>query len=266
MIKESHSKHSWFSELNLNGKDFEDIPEEMFKEKRALLVKGCNPVDLFQKYEKYALKFGKALEYNNNNYRTLAGTSKQAEIEYHTDGVSCLDPLKIPKFLFFLVEDWPLNEGGEFKLSYMPKMLEKLPPHTLEILEKQYLQFFNYFEEHTKLDYEIVSFQKKVLEFIGKEKILSIFLPIDDINIPNLTWNYKMKFSDLSLEESLETLNLIKSISKSNDCEKKISFNRNDMLFVDNRFVMHGRLKFNREVNRCLHRIQILPKTNTYDL
>ena len=73
-----------------------------------------------------------------------------------------------------------------------------------------------------------------------------------------------MKFSDLSLEESLETLNLIKSIAKSNEC-KKISFNRNDMLFVDNRFVMHGRLKFN-EVNRCLHRIQILPKTNTYDL
>ena len=191
-------KHSWFSELNLRGKDLEDIPVEVFKKKRALLIKGCNPDNLLKKYEKYALKFGKALEYDNKNYRTLAGTSKQAEIEYHTDGVSCLDPLKIPKFLFFLAEDWPVNEGGEFKLSYMPKMLEKLPPYILEILEKQKLQFFNYFAEHSKLDYEIVSFQKRVLEYIGKEKILSIFLPIDDINIPNLPWKYKMKFSDFA--------------------------------------------------------------------
>ena len=103
MRYENFVKHSWFSELNLQGKDFKDIPEEVFEKKSALLIKGCNPVNLFKKYEKYALKFGKALEYDNKNYRTLAGTSKQAEIEYHTDGVSCLDPLKIPKYLFFLV-------------------------------------------------------------------------------------------------------------------------------------------------------------------
>lgn len=266
MIDENEVNQDWYKEIDLLGKGFDEIPDNIYEEKKALLIRGCSSQNLLKNYEKYSLKFGEALEYNNKNYKTLSGINKQAEIEYHTDGVSCLDPFKVPKFLFFLVENWPINEGGDFKLSYIPKMLNKLPTFILDVLEKQKLQFFNYFEEHAKLDYEYISFEKKTLEIIGKEKILSIFLPIDDTNIPNLPWKYKMKFANLNFKETLEILNIIKNISKSNDCERKIALKNNDVLFVDNRYVMHGRLKFNNEVNRCLHRIQILHKNNTYDL
>ena len=204
----------------------------------------------------------KYLDYDNKSYFSFDEISQQ-EISYHTDGVSCLDCKRIPKYLFFYVEKHPQRARGEFKISFIPNIIKKLPEGYLKVLKSQKLQYLNYngtlkkFIKPKGTKGDVVSFEKYCFRKVNGESTLDMFLPIDKVN-KDVGWEYKMKFESLSLIKSKKILNFIKDKSEEIDCEKLINFFNNDILILNNYMFFHGRKKFSKQIKRNLHRIQIL--------
>lgn len=256
------STHTFFQQLDLQKQTLDKIDYKSIIDNSSILIKNVNDNNILDGFIKFSKDFGEYLDYENKPYYLFDGNTQQ-EIEYHSDGVSCLDENRIPKYLFFYAKSWPQNSGGEFKISYTPNIIKKIPQKYTDILLSQKLQFLNYagtdkkFIKPAGVRGNVVSFEKYALRKIHGEYKLDLFLPIDKIT-EDIKWEYLMKFEKLSLNASLDILNDIKIIAKDVDCEKTFEFNDNDILVFNNNLFLHGRKKFTKKINRKLYRIQIL--------
>ena len=228
---------------------------------KALILRNPSELNLFNNYCELALSFGKSLDYNNKPYFKFDENSQQ-EIGFHTDGVSCLDEKKIPKYLFFLVKNWPSGKKGNFKISSTSKIISKLPTNILKILRNNKLQYLNYGGTLKKFrkkinDDDIISFQKYSMKKTNGKWTLDMFLPLKKMH-KDLKWEYKMKFENLDLNDSKKILHIIRKVAESKECMTEFALKKNDILVVNNQKFFHGRNKFSEKVKRSLYRIQIL--------
>ena len=256
------TKLNFFNEIDLDNKSILQYSREKYIEYPSILIKNALVDNLLEDFTSLAKSFGDYLDYENSPYKLFREDTQQ-EIEYHSDGVSCLNPNRIPKYLFFYAKNWPINNGGNFKISYIPNIVSNLPEGILNILKNQKLQFFNYAGTHKKFIkpknsiHDILTFEKYALTKVDSEYKLDLFLPINKLT-DDIKWEYLMKFENLSYTESKKILNQIKQIAMSKDCQKEISLKNNDILIFNNNLFLHGRNKFTKNIKRELYRIQIL--------
>ena len=230
-------------------------------ENKVTILRNPNKKNLFRDYVDLSLSFGKFLDYNNNPYYKFDESSQQ-EIGFHTDGVSCLDERKIPRYLFFYVKNWPKGKKGFFKVSSINKIISKIPKNFLKILKQNKLQYLNYggtlkkFVKSNKKE-DIVSFEKYSLKKVNRKWTLDMFLPLKKMH-KDLKWEYKMKFENLDIFHSMKILHSIRKIAENKDCTSQFPLKNDDILIVNNEKFFHGRNKFTDKVKRSLYRIQIL--------
>jgi len=253
---------NFYQEIDLKNKSLKNLPRKIIYEFPATLIKNTHSKNLLEEFTTLAKSFGDYLDYDNKPYKLFKEDSQQ-EIEYHSDGVSCLDLKKIPKYLFFFVKLWPDNSGGNFKFSYIPNIVSSLPESIIKVLECQKLQYFNYAGTHIKFikpknfKGDIKTFEKYALTKVGSDYKLDLFLPLNEMT-EDIKWEYLMKFEKLSFEESNSILNEIKKIAISKYCQKELILKDNDILILNNNLFLHGRKSFTKKIYRELYRIQIL--------
>ena len=253
---------NFFKEIDLKNKSLLSLSKDNLIESPSVLIKNARNKNLFAEFISIAKSFGDYLDYDNKPYKLFDEDSKQ-EIEYHSDGVSCIDLKRIPKLLFFFAKSWPINLGGNFKFSYTPNIVSLLPSSIIHLMKNQKLQFFNYAGTHSKfikpknLDGDVMVFEKHALSKVDGEYKIDLFLPLDKIT-SDIKWDYLMKFEDLSFEESNKILVEIKKIAISECCQKELPLKNNDILILNNNLFLHGRKAFSQKIKRELYRIQIL--------
>ena len=182
--------------INLENKKI-NLSKKYILSNKVTIIKNSLKDNIFEDFIKLSKSFGTYLHYDNKPYYKFDETSQQ-EIGFHTDGVSCLDYKKIPKYLFFYVKDWPQNKKGFFKISSIKKIISKIPENYLSILKKNKLQYLNYSGTLQKFNKsknfkDVVSFEKYCLRKINGNWTLDMFLPLRKMH-KDLKWEYKMKF------------------------------------------------------------------------
>jgi len=224
------------------------------------IIKNFSLEDRFVSFVNLSKTFGQTLDYNKKPYFQFNESSQQ-EIGFHTDGVSCLEYYKIPKYLFFYVEKWPTNNKGFFKVSSTQKIIQMLPKKYLQILKTNKLQYLNYNGTHKKFikttNEDVVSFQKYCLRKVNERWTLDMFLPLEKMS-KDVKWEYKMKFENLCLNESVEILEKIRQIAESEECAIEFPLSSGDIMIINNERFFHGRNEFDAKVKRSLYRIQVL--------
>ena len=98
MIIKRNKQHNWFYEFDLENKSLLVVPPPTIMSKPCVLIKNAQKENIFNNFITFAKQFGKYLDYDNKPYFSFDEISQQ-EISYHTDGVSCLDYKRIPKYL-----------------------------------------------------------------------------------------------------------------------------------------------------------------------
>lgn len=234
--------------------------KKFISKNKITLIKNFCLKNSFKNYINLAKSFGKTLDYNNKPYFKFNESSQQ-EIGLHTDGVSCLNYKKIPRYIFFYVHSWPKNKKGFFKVSSTKKIIQMLPKKYVQILKNHKLQYLNYAgtnKRFVKINNEDeVTFKKFCLRKVNGQWTLDIFLPIKKMR-KEVKWEYKMQFEDLSLKESEKILKYISKLGNNKQCKSQLSLSSKSLLIVNNERFLHGRNNFSEKVKRSLYRIQVL--------
>lgn len=245
--------------IDLNKKNLKFSKKFIFSKKVTIIKNYCLN-DHFNDYIKLSKSFGKILNYDNKPYFKFNESSQQV-IGFHTDGVSCLDFKKIPKYILFYVKKWPKNKLGFFKVSYTKKIIEMLPKKYVKILKSHKLQYLNYngtLKKFKKINNkDEVTFKKYCLRKVNAHWTLDMFLPLKEIS-KDVKWEYKMKFENISLKLSVKILETIRKIAEKKECLCEFPLSSGDILIFNNERFFHGRNKFTEKVRRSLYRIQVL--------
>ena len=245
--------------IDLNKKNLK-LSRKFILSNKVTIIKNFSLNDHFNDYIKLSKSFGKSLNYNNKPYLKFDEASQQA-ISLHTDGVSCLKYKKIPKYILFYVKRWPKNKAGFFKVSSTKKIIQMLPKKYIQILKSHKLQYLNYNGTHKKFikinNQDEVTFQKYCLRKVNGHWTLDMFLPLKVIS-KDIKWEYKMKFENISLKESVKILETIRKIAEKKECLCEFPLSSGDIFVLNNERFFHGRNKFTTKVKRSLYRIQVL--------
>ena len=247
--------NNWIVKINLEDDKLHDIPNDIIDKYIGIIID--NHQIKYDDYVNYALSFGNFLDYNGGPVYSFDGSSAEP-VEYHTDGVSSPDINKVPKYVLFYVERWPVNDGA-FSLCNIEILFSKLDKYIQNIFRNEKLEFYNYYPDQYNSSEDLFSFSIDPLRIIDGNEYLRLFVPIEDSLLDQVKWKYKMKFSNKSFEESKKILVRLRDLSRSEDCQIDIQFKKNDILIIHNNKVFHKRHEFkNVDKNRILHRIQIL--------
>ena len=265
------SDKNWFLTKDYKGKSLNSVEKniiEKLRNKKAFLVRDIKINDI-QELEKFSQKFGKILDYGQKNYIEFREVSVENELHY--DGLSQKSKKRMPKYIFFWVKKTHRNSKkkinkGRFQLLNSFLAAQDLPPDLRKKLRKKTLKFYGaktYFKPRIKSDE--FSFEQP---FFGKiNNKLNIRSHLMSKHNKQLSKDgkfiissegFKMSFSDCT---GLETLNLFREINNNilnKKNYKKITFKKNDLLIVDNRYVFHGREKVFPPQKRLIIRVQVI--------
>lgn len=227
---------------------------------KITFIKNFSLIDSLGDCIKLSKSLGKILYYNNKPYLKFDESSQQA-IGLHTDGVSCLNYNKIPKYILFYIDNWPKNKKGLFKISSTKKIVKMLPKKYIQILKNHKLKYFNYNGTHKRYikvnNKDVVTFKKHCLRKVNGHWTLDMFLPMKTMS-KDIKWEYKMQFEGLSLKDSQKILNDIRKIADQKECLYNFSLRSKCVFIINNEKFFHARNKFSEKVKRSLYRIQIL--------
>lgn len=199
-------------------------------------------------------KFGGVLDINSQN--PLGGNQFSCRAMcLHQDGV--LNDIQ-PDLIFLYCTSSEGLIGGEHIFSDTEKVLECLKkenPQEYNLLKKHKVKYFSNLENYYKEDIVDDGIEKPAIvshPFNGRDVF---FMALNDRY--DVAPNYRARFEGMSESESDILMNLIDQICRKEELMQTISFDRGDLLVMDNYKMIHGRNAYNEGAKRNVKRIQV---------
>lgn len=256
-----------FQIIDLEGMNISNIDLSIFNDHFATVLRNASETNL-NKFECLSYKFGFPLPYGDSNIKTF--TKIHNENELHYDGISSDNPKKIPKIITFYVEDCPdpNEEGGAFLITDCVAAFASLPSNIRDILRVTKQHFYGYpYKFKYKRKVLEWSFEIDTVGILNGKELLRMHIPSGRSTVihsenENLVYSAAhdlcFRLEGLSGKDSLEIYDLIRNKIMQKEITKKIFFEKDDILIVNNKMAFHGREFVRRPQSRLLHRIQLL--------
>jgi len=265
-------KEDGFQIIDLEGVNILKIDFSIFNNNLATVLRNPSETNI-SIFEHFSCKFGFPLPYGDTNIQTL--TSIHNENELHFDGISSDNPRKIPNIITFYVEDCPdpREEGGAFLITDCVTAFEALPSKIKNLLRVTKQHFYGY-PMYRKYKQKILEWSfsiSTVNNFDGKELLRmqvpsgrsTIIHPEDKDLVYSAAHDRCFRLDGLNGQESIEVYDIIRKTIMKKEITKRIMFEKNDILIINNKKAFHGREHVKRPQSRLLHRIQLLEKKFT---
>ena len=143
-----------------------------------------------------------------------------------------------------------------FKVANAVTALDHIPEDVKEILRSKPLQFYGYFkDQQKKVSPENYSFEIMTISKINGVERLRLYMPSVGDRIKE---DPKKIFTGMSESASMEILEILRKALTREENIRRFNFKNNDVMFLNNDLLFHGREKFLGKFDRRLDRIQIL--------
>ena len=219
-------------------------------------------------YHEYVAKLGFPLPYGDGVELVFEGETLK-EDDLHYDGISSVDPKRVPAYVAFYVERaLGPGVGGEFTIVDCARAVELIPNDLREFLRSHKEQFFGYplYNKSQPKPDELTFEVDSITSFDGVER-LRIHLPFsaasakitaDGRRVHSRAHDFSLAFSGCDGRETLEIFDEVRKIVVREDVMWTIEFQDGDILIIDNEFVFHGRHGLTRPTHRVMRRVQLL--------